>query len=385
MKKASRPRPSTRYLGLAIGFIMVVLFACAVWNTSSFDLWWTLGTFAAAGLITFAVIAPKLLPIEDAAEDRREAYRVFGRFILGQDSFIALVRDGQVVTQSKSHLNQGVIVVDSTSVVALRTSTGISRVAGAHLDKQGRSRSGVIFTLPEEEIDAVIDLRPQMRRKPTTAQTRDGITVEVAVTAFFAPKHTRARKLNELYQLKHRPRALAYYPPPFSWRRSSIVQALSTRRVEPDGEHTKKTDWYERIMEIAIPRLRDLISKYTVDELTAWTTTDKFLKHPRFAIRDELVNLVRREIDADDEARHPTGIEVRAMSVDSSQTAGWRHRTSHSSVDGRMAQEGSRHLRTSRRRSDSHARTGARPSSRRNDRAHQRHLAGSPVLQCSQR
>ncbi len=70
-------------------------------------------------------------------------------------------------------------------------------------------------------------------------------------------------------------------------------------------------------MEIAAPRLRDLISEYTVDELTAWTTTDKFLKHPRFVIRDELVKLVRRELDADDATHHPTGIDVRAMSLDS--------------------------------------------------------------------
>jgi hypothetical protein len=68
-------------------------------------------------------------------------------------------------------------------------------------------------------------------------------------------------------------------------------------------------------MEIAIPRLRDLISEYTVDELTAWTTTDKFPKHPRYVIRDKLREIVKQELDANDEVRRPTGIEIRFMSV----------------------------------------------------------------------
>ena len=217
----------------------------------------------------------------------------------------------------------GVVVADSTSVVALRTDTGTSRVEGAYLDENGRPHSGVIFTEPEEEIDAVIDLRPQLRRTPTKAQTRDGITVDVAVIAFFAPRYTRARKMKELYQLAHPSRADAtakpprpvHYPPPFAWRRASMIQALNSRRIERAGERTKKTDWGDRIMEIAIPRLRDLISEYTVDELTAWSTTDKFPKHPRYVIRDQLREIVTRELNADDEMRHPTGIDLRFMGV----------------------------------------------------------------------
>ncbi len=304
----------------AIGLIMVMLFACAVWNTSSFDLLWIIGTFVAASFITAAIIAPQLLPIEDNAEERQKASRAFYRFLRGRDQFIALVRDGQIINQSGPPLStmeptRGVIVADGASVVALRTSTGVSRVVGAYLDESGPPHSGVIFTDYYEEIDTVIDLRPQVRRKPTTAQTRDGITVEVAVIAFFGSRFTRARKLDELDRLKHQRQPQILYPPPFAWRRASIIQVLNTRRVERAGEHTKKTEWYDRIMEIAIPRLRDLISEYTVDELTAWTTTDKFPKHPRYVIRDELVKIVKREMDADDDLHRPTGIEVRFMSV----------------------------------------------------------------------
>jgi hypothetical protein len=172
-------------------------------------------------------------------------------------------------------------------------------------------------------IDAVVDLRPQIRRKPTTAQTRDGITVEVAVIAFFAPRATRARKLKELDQFQYprhattgakRASSAVPYPPPFAWRRASIVQALSTRRIESAGEQSRKTEWYDRVMEIAIPRLRDLISEYTIDQLTAWTTTE-YPKHPRYIIRDKLREIVIKELNVDDDVRRFTGIDVRFMSV----------------------------------------------------------------------
>jgi hypothetical protein len=328
MKKTSRARSSTRSLMMAIILIMAALLACAVWNTSSFDVWWILLTFVAAIIITSFIIAPLLLPIEESNEERRGAYAAFNRFLLGYTQLIALVRDGQVVVQSPAStadmdFRHGVVVTDSTSVVALRTSTGISRVEGAYLDNEGRPHSGVIFTAEEEEIDAVIDLRPQLRRRPITAQTRDGITVDVAVIAFFAPRHARARNMRELDRLQHpanatthaeRAQPALHYPPPFIWRRASIVQALNTRRIERAAEHFHKTEWFDRVMEIAIPRLRDLISEYTIDELTAWTTT-AYPKHPRYIIRDKLREIVKQELNADDEVHRPTGIDVRFMAV----------------------------------------------------------------------
>ena len=327
-KKTSRSRSSTRYVILAIVGILVAMSLCAVWNSSTFDLWWILLTFVGAIMITALVIAPLLLPIEENADERWMMQRVFRRFLMGEPQPIAVVRDGQIVSQTTSYTSsgyapRGVIVTDSTSVVALRTSTGISRVQGAYIDEEGHPHSGVMFTNYEEEIDAIIDLR----RKPITAQTRDGITVEVAVVAFFAPRYAQARRLRALDQLQHpqhattgakRAAGAVAYPPPFAWRRSSIVQALKTRRIERAGEQSRKTEWYDRILEIAIPRLRDLISEYTVDQLTAWTTTN-FDKHPRYIIRNKLREIVIQELNADDDVRRPTGIDVRFMAVSAPQ------------------------------------------------------------------
>jgi hypothetical protein len=335
-KKTSRPAQSpTRFLVPAIIGMLLVMSVCAVWNASAFDLLWIIGTFALAVLVMAAVAGPLLLPIADNPDERREASKLFLRFLRGSRLYMALVRNGQVLAEKKPEnvdidddYIRGVIVADSASVIALRTATGIARVEGAYLDENDRPHSGVIFTLPEEEIDAIIDLRPQLRRKPTTAQTRDGITVDVTVTAFYTPRYTRARRLRELHELTHpapsahdapagtKPRRPVHYPPPFAWRRSSIVLALNTRRVERVGDRPRKTDWGDRIMEIAIPRLRDLISEYTVDELTAWSTTDKFSNtHPRYVIRNQLREMVTRELGLDDEMRRATGIELRFMAV----------------------------------------------------------------------
>lgn len=329
MKKTSRSRQSpARFAVLAMMFIMAILTICALWNTSVFDLIWIWATFMLAAAITYWIIAPKLLPIEDNSTERRRAADAFRRTLFGQDQYVALVRDGTKVHEAGPSLRsmgrqRGVIVADGVSVVALRTSTGLARAEGAYIDEHGRSHSGVIFTEPYEDIDTIIDLRPQIRRRPTTAQTRDGITVDVAVIAFFAPRATRARRMKDVYRLRHpapptpglKPLPAVHYPPPFIWHRSSIIQALNTRRIERLGDQSRKTEWFDRIMEIAIPRLRDLISEYTVDELTAWTTSDRFSKHPRYIIRDELVKLVKKELDTDDDTHHPTGIDVRFMAV----------------------------------------------------------------------
>jgi hypothetical protein len=100
MKKTSRSRSPARFLVPAILFIMAVLFGCAIWNTSLFDIGWILLTFVAAAFITFLIIAPQLLPIEDDKTERRNASRAFRRFLFGGDQYTALIRDGQIVHQS---------------------------------------------------------------------------------------------------------------------------------------------------------------------------------------------------------------------------------------------------------------------------------------------
>jgi hypothetical protein len=186
MKKTSRSRSlQVRGAGHDIHTGRAIRLRCL--EHEHFRLVWIWGTFALAAVVTYLVIGSKLLPVEDNRTEQRKATDAFRRSLLGQDQFIALVRDGAKVHETGTPLSSltgvhGVIVADGVSVVALRTSTGVSRAAGAHIDDKWKPHSGVVFTEFYEEIDTIVDLRPQVRRKEIEAQTRDGIRVRATIT-----------------------------------------------------------------------------------------------------------------------------------------------------------------------------------------------------------
>lgn len=301
---------------------VLAVFGIAFLNTeSNFDAKWVIGTGLIAAGITFLIIAPKLLPITDTWDEYLGAYWVFLKHLFGRYVPLTLVRDGKVVSTTQSatvhtrNLDEeddgysgGVIVTDSTSVMALRTDTGVSRVVGAGTEP-GQSPSGVIFTDPGETIDTIVDLRPQLRlipfSKPVPMQTRDGISIGARVIASFTLKGTKPRRMCDLARVPLR------YPPPFAWRGSSVWHVINSKRIERHGDKDEKTEWGDRVMGLAIPRLRQIIACYTVDYLTAPLTLPK---HPRFAVRDELRETVKRDLEGD-EFNPQSGLEIRFMAV----------------------------------------------------------------------
>jgi hypothetical protein len=303
---------------LAFMLAVLAMFVCAFLNTeSSFDFYWVIGTGLIAAVITFLIIAPKLLPIADKPDEYLGAYRMFFNHLLGGYVPLTLVRDGKVAptsptSQSKSSeeefLPRGVIVTDSTSVMALRTGTGISRVVGPGTER-GQSPSGVIFTDPGETIDTIVDLRPQLQfmlaKDAISMQTRDGISIKTRVHASYTLKGTKPRRMCDLAKVPMR------WPPPFTWRKSSVLQVVNSKRIERRGDKDEKTEWGDRVMGLAIPRLRQIIARHTVDYLTAPLTLPK---HPRFAVRDELRDTVIRELEGDD-LNPQSGLEIRFMAV----------------------------------------------------------------------
>jgi hypothetical protein len=303
---------------------VIAMFACAFLNTESyFDVYWVIGTGLIAAVITYLIIAPKLLPITDTREEYLGAYRVFQKHLFGGQPSLTLVRDGKVVSTTQSSTThthipgedeeyewypRGVIVTDGTSVMALRTGTGISRVVGPGTER-GQSPSGVIFTNWYETIDTIVDLRPQLRlilmNDAIPMQTRDGISIGARAIASFTLKGTKPRRMCDLAKVPMR------YPLPFTWRGSSVWQVVNSKRIERRGDKDKKTEWGDRVMGLAIPRLRQIIARYTVDYLTAPLTLPR---HPRFAVRDELRETVKRELEGD-EFNPQSGLEIRFMSV----------------------------------------------------------------------
>ncbi len=216
---------------------------------SSFDLMWILITGGGAFLVTFLTLAPKLLPIADTGEETADARRLFSNSCLAEhpsDHWCVTARKWwrRMVMGPAKHkptrttddddegfYRRGVIVTDSTSVVVLRTNTGISRIVGPGTERD-QLPSGVIFTEWDETIDAIIDLRPQVRitLPPFQATTNDGMTVDARVTAFFSLKRVKARRLRDLAYEPMR------WPPPFTWHVYPVWQVLNTRRMLHKGD-----------------------------------------------------------------------------------------------------------------------------------------------------
>ena len=295
------------------------MFGCSLLNQHWFDTAWILLTFLGTVFVVTQVLAPKLLPIENTAEQRGLARLIFTEFLTGSHPRLTLVRNGRVVKSSDQpgdsvddedlYSYRGIIVGDSTSVIVLNTETGISRVIGPGIGgDDNKSVSGVAFTYGDEWIDTIIDLRPQLRTELIEAHTREGIPVTVRVTAFFTLKGTRARRMIDLAHEQARTR----WPHPFGWRQASAYEAVHSKRIERKGDKDERTEWSDRVMAIAIPQLRRLIAQYSLDYLTAPLGAER---HPRFAIRNELIKIVQRELDASDEFKRGAGIEVHFMAV----------------------------------------------------------------------
>jgi regulator of protease activity HflC (stomatin/prohibitin superfamily) len=316
---------STRLISL---LVLVPLLACVALNARpSFDGPWMILTGGGAVILTVLILAPKLLPIAGAPAEYKGAYRIFFKYLIGRRPPLTLVRDGKVVptagaAPAKGKPNgkaneedessaRGVIVTDSTSVVALRTATGISRIVGPGTERD-QLPSGVIFTELDEVIDTIVDLRPQVRQTPSfQATTHDGLTVEAKVIAFLSLQRVKSRRMRDLAKEPVR------WPPPFTWHASPIWQALNTRRIhQRKDDKPQRTDWIDSVLAMAVPQMRQIIARYTVDQLTAPLDAPK---HLRFGIRDELVRYVRQRLepppDDPDNLNRPTGIEVRFMAV----------------------------------------------------------------------
>ncbi|CAG0953136.1 hypothetical protein GPROT1_00240 [Gammaproteobacteria bacterium] len=323
MKNLRRRLQKLAPRGLAI-LALLPLLLCVVLNARpGFDVYWILITGLGAGIMTFFILAPKLLPIANTRAEYEGAYWLFLRYLFSGRVPMALVRDGKEVTIAEAapakgrpnirpdeegeSYGRGVIVTDSTSVVVLRTTTGISRVVGPGTERD-QSPSGVIFTEWNEEIDTVVDLRPQIRLTlpPFPATTNDGMTVEAKIIAFFSLKRVKSRRMRDLVKEPMR------WPPPFIWHAYPIRQALSARRMLRKDDKPQRTGWADSLLAVAVPQLRHIIARYTLDYLTAPLGQPQ---HPRFGIRNELVQYVRQRMDVGDDFNPPTGLDVRFMAV----------------------------------------------------------------------
>ncbi|HET7003865.1 MAG TPA: SPFH domain-containing protein, partial [Candidatus Binatia bacterium] len=184
-----------------------------------------------AGLVAFGfflgivlLAGPHVLPIDpNSREQVSRARKTLLRFAMGLPTLMAVVRDGNVMPgpDGRSRENasgQGVIDVDSTSVVILATDTKLSRIEGP----------GVIFTNKDEHIRQVVDLRIQNRKEEVDLVTRDGIQVRVSVSVRF-----QIDKVEPVRVQDEQP--ATRWPMPYRWTQRTVSRALEQQRVGPNG------------------------------------------------------------------------------------------------------------------------------------------------------
>jgi regulator of protease activity HflC (stomatin/prohibitin superfamily) len=251
--------------------------------------------FAIAGLFflfTLWLIGPHVVLTHPRDRyERSGARRVLRHFALGSTTLTAVVREGVVLDgpHSKPRAQadgEGVIDVDSTSVVALATDTErLSRIKGP----------GLIFTHEDEKIAAVIDLRRQSRADDFECTTRDGIPVHVRISVRFQVDQTQFLKVQELT-------SALKYPPPVVWSQRTIQRILKLQIVGQTGNVVK---WDDIPLDVAKGGMRGIVAEYTFDGLSE---PQEPTKNPREHIRSRLEQTVRRTLT-------PFGINLLGLSI----------------------------------------------------------------------
>jgi hypothetical protein len=243
-------------------------------------------------VLTLWLAGPHVLPINlRDTHEKAAARHTLQRFAFGRPTLTATVREAKVQPgpngEDRDHASgKGSIDVDSTSVVALFTDTGLSRIQG----------QGILFTSEDEQIGQVIDLRIQIRTNIFDFTTRDGIPIKTRVTVRFQIDHVRAIEVQTAEKVR--------YPRPYSWTpqtERAVKGVLSLQSVTAEGQ----TKWDDVPLELAVGLLRGIIAGFTFDQLTEPLEP---LKDPRSQIKMQLQNSVK-------EALAPKGINVLTVSV----------------------------------------------------------------------
>jgi len=178
----------------------------------SADFWRALVSFGfaiAAPLVAqnliHALVSQFVMPVY-SLEERKQARDHFLRYSSGLPGPAIFVKEGQLVAsaEEKSNLNlaAGVILVDNTSGVVLRTDTQLTRAEG----------SGVVFTRPGEYTAGgeALDLRKQARRvEQVRALTRDGIEVKVDIGVTFMLESGEPKPLHDWTDPRQPPHAFS--------------------------------------------------------------------------------------------------------------------------------------------------------------------------------
>lgn len=205
-----------------------------------------------------------------------KAFRCLLTYLLGTNWPFYFVKDGKVETRVNGNpfrqffAGPGFVYCEPDQAAYVTDSVKLTRVCGP----------GLTFTgLYDQEV-VPLDLRPQLRAFYVEALTRDGIRIRVLVFTPF-----------RLYSPERNPRLPGSFP--FSPRSAQqIAQHELTERMRDKTAGSEKHTWNGTLVPVLTrPIVRDIISRYTVDELCSPLDPDR---DPRVEIVREMRRRLRR-------------------------------------------------------------------------------------------
>ncbi|HKZ71171.1 MAG TPA: hypothetical protein VI547_06960 [Anaerolineales bacterium] len=250
-------------------FYKQVWFQIGAWPAALFLIWVGLQVFLihsfteilidllALGLmfvLGLALASQYVLPVQTLKE-RKAAFDRMISYVGGAHGPIVFVREGRLVSNEEElkRRGPGAILVDGSSGVILEQGRKFSRAEGP----------GLVFTAPTERVAAVVDLRKQVRSRPTPALSRDGIEIVVNVSVTFGlnpgpnvPPHEVYGELDVLGQTMFLPRYQVDPENAFKAHYGFVV-----------SEQNQVVRWIDLPIRVAAEYTRDEVNRYLFDSL----------------------------------------------------------------------------------------------------------------------
>jgi regulator of protease activity HflC (stomatin/prohibitin superfamily) len=172
----------------------------------------------------------------------------------------------------------GAGIVESYQTIALARGASFTRAAGPGFVRLNRS----------EHVSHLVDLRPQRRKLPVKAITRDGIPLDTSVSVMF--------------QIRQDPNEPGRTNVPYPYDSEAIFQVCYFGTV---GEQENEVPWGQRLVNQAAADLVTALSRRTLDELYQ---ADEPGADPMVHLKNELQEQLRSNFT-------PKGIEILSVSI----------------------------------------------------------------------
>lgn len=189
---------------------------------------------------------------------------------------------------------------------------------------------GLVILRDGERIDQIFDLRPQSRKAPVSATTRDGIPVETSVSVTFQVRRPAPDQ--------RRPRSIEADVLPYPYDPDALFDLAYSASVVDD----EKRPWTEQVAPQAAALLITEIHKCTLDELLESGGAEKLGE-----IKERIKSGLREQQSDDTPQTLSKGIEIVGIGVGplelpddvtakrlSTWQVDWQNRVSHELISG---------------------------------------------------